>query len=261
MFAADFLFDNNRASDFGLMIGFFDSDIETASGGEIEYNTVKTPNRDKFDLYGTQFNSVIKWEFSIIKDPYKNDDSYFTQYEERKIAQWLLKTDGYKWFQFWQDGYENICYEAKIDMTPHQVAGKTVGFDLTVTSNCGYGYSEKITKTYILNADNPIRLYINSDINNYIMPYISLDGQGDFYISNDSDLEQNINNLKPTELHNVNNIITMDSDNDIITGLSYPTDFNWHFLRLIKGVNNITTNSTNDLKIKIEYREPRRIIV
>ena len=60
MFATDFLFDQHYASDFGLMICSFDQSPETASGGEIEYNTVKTPGRDRFSFYGAQRNTAIE---------------------------------------------------------------------------------------------------------------------------------------------------------------------------------------------------------
>ena len=52
-----------------------------------------------------------------------------------------------------------------------------------------------------------------------------------------------------------------DSDNDLIQGISSSSCFNWYFPRLVNGVNNITTNSTNDIKITFKYREPRRVIV
>ena len=138
MFATDFLFDQHYASDFGLMICSFDQSPETASGGEIEYNTVKTPGRDRFSFYGAQRNTAIEWHFSICKNPDQNQTSYFTQYEESRIAKWLLQTDGYKLFHFCQEGYEDIFYHACINMTPHQFLGQTVGFDLTVTSDCAY---------------------------------------------------------------------------------------------------------------------------
>ena len=82
-----------------------------------------------------------------------------------------------------------------------------------------------------------------------------------FYINNDSDLEQNLINAKESAFTNVNNTIVMDSDNDVITGISSPTSFNWYFLRLVDGVNTITTDSENDIKISFVYREPRRVIV
>lgn len=263
MYATDFLFNDNRASDFGLIIGSFDGEFETASGGNIEFNVVKTPNRDRYDFYGAQFNEVLTWNFSIVKNPCVNDNSemYFNQYEESQIAQWLLKQDGYKWFQFDQDGYRDVYYRVQINMVPHQVGGQTAAFDLTVTSDCGYGYSEEIVKKYILNANKPIRLDVHSDTNSYILPYISLTGNGDFYISNDSDLSQCYANLKETKLQNTSGIVTMDSDKDIITGISSPNDFSWYFLRLINGVNNITTDSINDVEIEFNYREPRRVIV
>ncbi len=79
---------------------------------------------------------------------------------------------------------------------------------------------------------------------------------GTFYISNQSDLPQ-----KYTKLENVNNEIKLDSNDDIIEGISSPNDFNWYFLRLVNGVNHIVTNSEHEINIKITYREPRRIIV
>ncbi len=261
MFATDFLFDNKRASDFGLMIASFDSEIPVAAGGEIEYTVVKTPGSNTFDFYGAGVNSVITWNFSIIKNTCPNHNYYFNQYEERQIAGWLLKQDGYKWFQFIQDGYEDIYYKTQINMSPHQLHGRTIGFDLTVTSDCGYGYSNELNKTYHLNKNNPIELEIHSDIVTYILPRLSLTGSGDFYISNNSDLSQNISNGKATSFKNVSEPIIINSDNDTITGIPSPNDFNWYFPRLVNGLNSITTDSEENIEITISYREPRRVII
>lgn len=262
MFATDFLFNRNQASDFDLIIGSFDSEVETATGGEIEFNTVKTPNRNTFDFYDAKFNTILTWNFSVIKNPYthNHDDLYFDQYEESQIAKWLLRTDGYKWFRFLQEGYEDIFYRVQVNMKPHQVWGKTVGFDLEVKSNCGYGFTEKKIRRYTLNSNNPIKLNINCDILDYILPCVSVTGSGDFYISNDSDILQNKSIDQSTQLFNVSNIVVMDSDTDQITGV-LPQNFNWYFLRLVDGVNVITTDSENDISVEIVYREPRRVIV
>ncbi len=263
MYATDFLFNENRASDLGLMICSFNGEFETATGGNIEYNVVKTPGRDKFDFYRAQFNEIITWNFSICKNPCQNnnEEMYFNQYEESQIAQWLLKQDGYKWFQFDQDGYRDIYYMVHINMLPHQVGGQTVGFDLTVATNCGYGFTDEIVKEFTFNRNKTIRLDIHSDTNSYILPYVTVYGRGDFYISNDSDLSQNSSNGKETRLYHVTEKIIMDSDNDIIKGIKNTSDFNWHFLRLVNGVNNIVTDSDGDIKISFTYREPRRVIV
>ena len=256
MFATDFLFDNQRASDLGCMICSFDGGSETASGGEIEYTVVKTPNRDNYTFYGAQFDSVITWAFSICKNPCKNDTLYFDQYEESMIAKWLLKTDGYKSFQFNQEGFEDIFYNVYINLSPHQIAGKTVGFDLEVTSDCAYGFSDIMTRKAIISSSTPLILNVHSDINTYLLPYVKINGTGNFCINNDEDTLQ-----KATEIKNVLQEITMNSDTEMISGITSPNDFNWYFLRLVDGRNTITTDSDSEVEIEIQYREPRRIIV
>lgn len=261
MFATDFLFDSQRLSDFGCMICSFDGEPEPASGGEIEFNVVKSPNKDRFLFYGAQFNTVLTWNFSICKNVCSNNDMHFDQYEESMLAKWLLKTDGYKPFQFDQEGWEDIYYNVYINMKPRQVGGRTIGYDLTATSNCGYGYSNEITKIATINSSTPLKFNVNNDINTVIYPHIQIKGSGDFYISNNSDLMQNIRNDKASEFANISGTITMDSENDVILGIPTPNDFNWYFMRLVDGTNEITTNSINGINVEIIYREARRIIV
>lgn len=270
MFATDFLFDDQRASDLGLMIVCFDGDNEPASGGEIEFNVVQTPNRDRYTYYGRQFASVLQWNFSIAKNPCSyvdNEEMYFTQYEESEIARWLLKKDGYNWFRFEQDGYNDIWYNVMFNMTPHQINGRTVGFDLVVESDCGYGFGaeeEVYFKEHeeIMNSSTPLYLYINSDIDTYVYPEITITGcSGDFYIYNESDVIQTLSNNKQSDFKNISDNIFMDSENDIVDGIDTAQDFNWKFIRLVKGVNVLKTDSANDLRVNIKYREPRRVIV
>lgn len=262
MFATDFLFDNQRASDLGLMICSFDGEGETASGGEIEYNTVKTPGRDRFTFYGAQFSSALEWNFSICKNPCANKNLYFNQYEESMIAKWLLKTDGYRLLQFDQPGYEDIWYRACIRLVPRQIAGATAGFDLTAMSDCAYGFSGPITKKATISQNNPLVLNVHSDVNTYILPRVTIKGIGNFEIRNHRDDAKKTPILNtpvafqnaPSETSKID--VTMDSDSDIITNLSAPDRFNWHFLRLADGINVISTHS-DGVDIEIEYREPR----
>ena len=261
MFATDFLFDNQRASDLGLMICSFNGEMETASGGEIEYNVVKTPNRDKFTFYGSQFNSPIEWNFSICKNPCKNENLYFNQDEESMVYKWLIRTDGYKLLQFDQPGYEDIFYNVYINLIPHQISGQTVGFDLTVISDCAYGFTDIIKKKATISNSDVLQLNIHSDINTYILPKVKIKGRGNFAINNYRDKERQISILdKAMDFKNVSLDITMDSDADIVTGLSNPSNFNWHFMRLIDGMNFICADSTsNNIEIELEYREPRLV--
>ena len=263
MFATDFLFDNQRASGLGVMICSFNGDMETVSGGEIEYNVVKTPNSDKFTFYGSQLNSPVEWNFSICKNPCVNKSPYFNQFEERVIYKWLTRTDGYKLFQFDQTGYEDIFYYVYINLSPHQENGKTIGFDLKATANCAYGFTNIIKKKAFINSSAPFQINVHSDINTDILPKVRLKGRGNFSVHNYRDYKDNIlqNPIldKPLEFKNMSKEITMDSDTDLITGLSSPNDFNWRFMRLVDGANFISTTSASNIEFEIEYREPRLI--
>lgn len=266
MFATDFLFDSQRSSDFGCMICSFDDNSETATGGEMEYNVVKTPDTDKFTFYGSQSTSVITWKFSICKKPCKNNNMYFTQYEESMIAKWLIKTDGYRLIQFEQDGYEDIFYNVYINMLPHQIMGKTVGFDLTVTSDHAYGFTDIIKIKQRIDSSTQLKFNVHSDINTYILPIVKIyRGStmiGNFSINNHSDtaLTNSILN-KPIIFENIEGNIVMNSDIETIEGLSNANDFNWNFIRLKDGLNIITTDSDIGFDIELLYREPRYIRV
>lgn len=259
MYASDFIFDGACASDYGLIIGTFDGD-GSFSGGNIEYTVIKPPNRDEYDFYGSSINEVIKWNTSVILNPCNNSNNgYLTCEEERLIASWLIRRDGYKWWQPIQDGYEDIFYKVQINATPHQVGGRTVGFDLEIISNCGYGFSHEINSSVIFSKDNPIVLDIYNDIQGYTYPKITFDFNSEL----ESITINNINDISQDEsiITNISNPITMDSKNDIITGLSSPNCFNYNFIRLINGTNVIETDCESDINVNISYREARRVIV
>lgn len=265
MYATDFLFDEQRASDFGCMICSFDDNIET-SGGEIEYIVSKPPDNDVSIFYGSQFNSVITWKFSICKNPCKFTSMYFNQYEESMIMKWLVRTDGYKFLQFEQKGYEDIFYRVYINAMPHYDSGKVVGFDLTVTSDCAYGFTDIIKKKASISSISELKFQVYSDINSYILPTVKINGTGNFHIKNAAYLYLAAGAIESligekVELKNVSGNIMMDSATDMMEGISDPDDFNWHFLKLVDGINTITTNSASDIEIEISYREPRYVRV
>ncbi len=271
MFATDFLFDRQYASDFGLMVCSFEGSPETASGGDAEYNVIKTPGRDRFAFYGAQAASAIEWHFSICKDPEKHGDPYFTQYEESRIAKWLLRTDGYHLFRFCQEGCEDIFYHAYVTMHPHQILGQTAGFDLTVTSDCAYGFTGVITQKAVLSASSsPLTFRVQSDVDTWILPRVTLKCSGDFQIYNENDPDS-----QKTEFVNLPSGRTwefiLDADADTVFlkegGKHIPLPdagmFNWRFFRLADGINRILLNAAPGAAVEttIQYREPRRVMI
>lgn len=267
MFATDFLFDGQRASDFGCMICSFNGSggLETAEGGQIEYNAVKPTGSNEFRFYGSQFNTTVTWSFSICKNPCRKGDGYFDQYEESMVKKWLVKTDGYRMMQFDQSGYEDICYNVYFNVEPRQILGKTVGFDLTATSDCAYGYTG-LTRIAMGRMDSSTQLKFNvhSDINAYILPTVKIyrgsAAVGDFSINNYSDTELKNPILdEPMVFKNIQGNIVMEPDIEAIEGLTRADDSNWSFLKLKDGMNIITTDSDIGFGIELLYREPRHI--
>ncbi len=267
IFAKDFLFDGQRASDFGCMVCSFNGSggLETAAGGEIEYNAVKLPGRNEFGFYGSQFNTAVTWNFSICKNPCKKGNYYFDQYEESMIRKWLVKTDGYRMMQFDQDGYEDIFYNVYFNAMPHQHLGKTVGFDLTATSDCAYGFTDIIKKKAVISSQMPLEFHVHSDLNAHILPTINLR----MYSNIHEKTQISILNTdcagkteSPMTFKNIlSNHISANSRTKEVSGLDSPDDFNWNYLKLRDGKNIITTSGTELVEIEILYREPRLITV
>lgn len=267
MFATDFIFNGQRASDFDLVICSFDGEYTTATGGDAEFNVVKSPDSDKFNFYGAQYNTPLEWTFSIIKNPciLKNDSKTddFSNEEERIINKWLARRDGYHWLNFCQDENEDdILYKVQIKVRPRQVAGKTIGFDLTVTADSAFGYTPLQKKKATINKTKPLVLHIDNDTDNYILPKVTIQGQGNFYIANNNDVEMSASKNKAPKFTDIlsSDKILMDSENKFLNGISFDK-FNCRFLRLVDGKNVITTDSESDINLEIYYREVRRVIV
>ena len=264
MFASDFLFDDQKASDFGLIISSESGGDAVVSGGEIDIVSVRPPDRDSFDYYLGKLDSPIQFNFSVLKyscdDP---NDIYVTPEEESRIARWLLrksKHQGYGWLQFDQDYYRDICYKVFFtEMKPMQVNGRTVGFELACISNCGYAFTNEKKHYFNLVSGTDVTIVLTNDIITYIYPRMKIiGGSGNFYIRNLSDPD--VQNSK-SDFQNIASDLDINSEDDIINGILSPTDFNWIFPRMVDGDNVFTTNSSNTLTIELTYREVRRILV
>ena len=252
MYASNFIFDGKMASDFGLVICSFDDNMEPVTGGEIELIVKQPVGVNTFSSFGYQIPTALQWNFSIIKNPcgLDEEDKYFAAYEESEIAKWLLNVKGYRWIQFLSDDeYDTIYYKAYINMSPVQPSGRTIGYNISVISNCGYGFSCEKHKTSIINSQTPMKIYLNNDIDDYVLPFMKISGNGNFFTYS-----------KTKTAKNISKEITIDSENEIISGINFPDDFSWYFPRLVAGKNVIETDSQQDIKISISYREIKRVI-
>lgn len=262
MYAQNFIYNNIPSQTYGVIICSFDGSENTASGGEIQVNSALAPGRDTYDFYGRQFSDPLSWSFSICKNPsVAKDDMFFTHAEERHIARWLLGAPGYHTLKFCDGDYEEISYDVCFNMTPHQINGKTAGFDLTATCRHGYGFGQTLFINGRLNRESPIDIQVNNDLSQRCFPHITLICSGSFHITN---RDRQGNKICEAQFKNIpeNSKITMDSENDLIYGLTSPNDFvNWEFLYLQNGFNQITTDAEGDITFSANYREVRRVIL
>lgn len=217
MYATDFEFNGELASEHGLMVCTWGDESDVAEGGNIEPNVIKPPNRDTFDWYGGQFNNPLVWNVSVAKlfcdgDKQADYDQEVSIEKEREIARWLMKP-GYKWTRFLddRDGGDELWYKCNVTVTPYQVYGVTIGFDLVFTSNCAYGFTDEQIISDIINSSTPLEIGIDTDINEYVYPSITLSGKGEVELYNENDLEQNLTNAKQTKVR-IRNDITNEVD-------------------------------------------------
>lgn len=288
MNATDFCFDQNYLSDFGCIIASFGDSSDEVSGGTTEYDSVKAPNSDKFKFYGSQYNEVLTWSFSVIKNPCITENMEFSHKEERKLMKWLKRTDGYKWFKFVEGSYgqtvsnnyvislgtevntnseEDIYYQVKVDVKPHRIGGRTLGYDLTITANCAYGFTDLIEKSASITSSSTFKFNVDTDANEYIYPEKVIIRNGtttSFVLENTYDSLHRINLDTATKFSSIptNSTLTLDCENQIITGLNDPTQFNWYFPRLVDRNNEFSMGtSEGKLDITIQYREARMVMI
>lgn len=270
MYASDLIFNGHSTKEFGVVIGTFDNEIGVATGGEIEVKAIVAPNKDKQDYYGDSIPDALVWSFSIFKDMDVNTSKYFTHDEERHIAKWLLFESGFKCFNFLTDDPTEIYYFGRCNMRPHQIGGRTAGFDITITSNCGYGFSKEYKRTEKFNLydtvgnllkSKSIQLQVNSDLQRKVYPIIKIENAHNGFTIKNSDNKGNIIYECIVEKSNKGNDIIFESENDIVYGLDNANDFNYVFPYLISGMNSFTCDSTEDITFTISYREIRRVIV
>ena len=223
----DFLFDNEYLSDYGMMICSFDSSDAVWSGGDVSFTTIKLPGSDKLTYYTHTYEQPLSCTFSICKNPAELHDEtelVITQEEYSLLSRFLKRTDGYHWLQFDADGFEDIFFNCQINLQPHKIHEKLVGFDVTVNTDSPYAYSRLERKTFLLTPTEDYTLVNYSDTIGNIYPKVTIKILEDGSLKLNSGLTDNlhktiINNCKKGD------IITLDGEYDYFDGIANPNDF------------------------------------
>lgn len=260
MDATNFIFDGKSLSDFGFIICEFNGETNTSTPSNIIFNTLKVPENDRRKFLSSNYEDVISFEISIAKYENKKNILPINSFEDRALRKWLCREDGFHEFVIEQNDFENIYYNAQININPYMVAGRIRGYKLSITTDNAYGYTEWLETEFDISNSNPYNFLALSDKADYFYPIweITPYQNGTLCIKIIEDTEQTNTILNTV---NANIKITIDAENGIVDGIS-PNNFNWILPRIIQGYEETynTITSTLPCHIKLKYRLARKAV-
>lgn len=280
MFGTDFVFAGERLSDYGFIICVFDGVEPTVSGGDVTLATIKPPSSNVHTLYATSFEEPLSFTFSIGKKYCGNDPhgDFLTQEDQSSIMRWLQRVDKYHWLTFDQEGWEDICFHAHFNLQPHYAIGRCIGYDVVVTTDSPYGYSQEQHKKFNLKVGESYNIIDYSDIPGYIYPRSEitvLSGDENTGVISIQTGCESYNKYTTILNASKGDIITLDKNNNIISGINRLNDFSFTFpviansytlsnqvgdiLNDLGRLNTITNAGNVDVNIDMKYRYIRRV--
>ena len=264
--ATNFLYDNEKLSDYGMILCRFDGSATEAIsiGNNLTFNTVKTSISDRNYLSSATYEEPLSTTFQICKLDCNNpEDRYISSEELTSLLRWLARRDGFHKFKLYQKGFEDTFFRGSFNNIQQlKIGGEIYGLELTFVTDSPYGY-EDISFDFTTTASVGYSIYNLSNETGHLYPKVftcKCLQNGDLQIHNS--IEDRI-----TELKNCvkDEIITMDGNHKVIE-TSVPThklynDFNYNYFRLGNkyedNLNIITTSLP--CKIHIEYESVRKV--
>lgn len=233
------------------------NDLQTIkNGADVQLITSKVPNSNIWSHVNAQYSEVLSTTFQVAKlhDCSNNTyDSYFTKQEQQAINRWLNRLDNYYPFRIVQDGFNNVYYNAQINVNKIELLGKVIGFELTITTDKPYGYFEQQNLNFLVSPQIPYSFLSLSDdvgFDDITLTITCLDN-GELTISNTmSNQSMIIKNCKKNE------VITIDTrlrkvTSSIRTKADILEDFNFVWLKIGNTRKNRLNQISSNMQCKI----------
>lgn len=261
----DILIGDFRASDNGLIITSFSSGSYKENELGMNISTIEEyiGNNPVPKYLGHKYDSKLTPQVTFIKNPclYKGNDTFFSEKECRSILRRLTGFNGYKWMKLISDKIDDdIWYRVKVvNVTYCNIGDSVVGIELSMECDSCFAWSREFFITINALANKEFCIFNDTDdLNNYVLPIVSISTNEDITLTNISD------NSWETTLSNISEgeIITMDSNKELLSSsieshIHLLNDFNLHWVRLVPEKNIFV--SDKDANITFKYRVPRKV--
>ena len=221
-------------------------------------------------VHSYKYNESFSPKFTFMKKGFGD----FTAEEVRRILKWLTSTDKTALLDVYYDDSNVVGWSVIggwTEISTYKIANnRTVGIVATFESITPYAFSDLYTITKTINsATNKIVIEIDTDEPNQpVYPRIAIQQRGaagDVKITNQHyDIFNQPSTPVVTMVKNntATETIIVDGANQIISSSSagrpiFGDDFNWEWLPLYDGRNELTIEGNCD--IEIAYREVRKV--
>lgn len=254
--AIDFTYCGETLSSHGFIIGSIDdNNTEKGNFANINVQTKRPSGSTKDIIHAKTYGDSITFSFQIVK----GTGEELTKTEISTMKRWLER-GSYNWLRF---DNEDIYYNAFFTVGYLKIGNIIYGFDVTVTNDSSFAYSEEKTKTVTSSS----AITNNSDLVGYISPVLEITcSGGNASITNTFDGAV----LSTTTIDNCasGEVITIDCEaKTILTSnnshkSSIATDFNYVFMKLANDYSTRTnTIATTKCSVTIKYREIRMVVI
>ena len=253
-----FMFDSTPCELYDLMmydIGNQDEEIEITGVNTIEDETVGDKWKPYF--YGTRPGNKLEFDIVFgVNERRLDNNKFLDDWEIAEVTTWLCGHKEYKWLYIDQRDKRHVGYRCMISNLRITRYG-SVPWAMTahVTCDSPYAYLETEDHVQVADGDASIEIYNPSSLNDFYYPKLTIvrtSGTA-FSVTNEQD-----NNRGPalTDIPGSVSTITIDNEHCVIEndhGVNLYSGFNFEFLRLARGYNNISITGNGTVTITCEY--------
>ena len=241
IYAIDFEYDGSYLSDFRFIVCSINegggANVMDA-GSAISMETVSMSRGAHFELTSAKYDKALETSFQICKDPDKFDpeEREITRNEFRELSAWLNRGQFLPFcIRDDDDLYSEACYyNASFNLSKIQIAGRTYGIELKMTTDSPHGHGElEETQFLFETVDEYAEMLCAGDEYGFVYPDLNItcNAGGDLHLSCDlGRCDFKVRNCTSGE------VIKVDGKRRIITTSSsthdIANDFNYEFFRI-----------------------------